>query len=37
VGWVVGRMKAVKQNGGLKRDVMKCNKLGGSVGERGIE
>ena len=28
-------MKTVKQNGGLKRDVMKCNKLGGSDGDRG--
>ena len=26
-------MKAVKQNGGLKCDVMECNKMGGSDGD----
>ena len=30
-----GRMEAVKQNGGLKCDVMKCNKMGGNDGDRG--
>jgi hypothetical protein len=30
-------MKAVKQNGGLKRDVMKSNKLGESDGDTAVE